>query len=349
VPPPASEKTNRVTARFAPPFESDTDRALDAYAELSGLTVLRPWNVPQLPASLVTQMSARRNEAAALLEAELKNRNFEILRKDGLFALIVPVGFTNTPARELVESLTPPPRSPNSDAQLPAGVISFINVDVNQVLAIYAEVENRTILRPVTLPSPSMRLRTQTPLSKPQVAYVLKLLLAVNGIAVIEDGTSFLQTVPVFQASQIKPHAPKREEGDRLIDPKRVPRFTQSPVRPRIPARPSLPQAQLSNEVAKLYVEGRTKLGFPPKAPPKKPIARDLAEYYARLRGMTFIATNQLDNYPVIFALRTPVTKAELLYAIETTFELNNLALVPVGDKAIRVGQISERKPAAER
>jgi len=41
---------------------------------------------------------------------------------------------------------------------------------------------------------------------------------------------------------------------------------------------------------------------------------------------------------------RTLMTKAELLYAIETTLALNNLAIVPVDGKSIWAGYISERR-----
>jgi hypothetical protein len=42
------------------------------------------------------------------------------------------------------------------------------------------------------------------------------------------------------------------------------------------------------------------------------------------------------------FRVETPLTKSELLYAIETTFTLNNLAIIPVDDQRIRLGHISE-------
>jgi len=353
-PKPASERPTRRTAPFTSPL-SRTDTALDIYEELTGLTVLRPAAMPQLPADLVTKLSQTTNEAVSLIEAELKKSRFEILRKANLFAVVVPVGFTNIPPGKRLESLIPPANSVNQPAsapaaedRLPAGTVNFANTDLNIVLAIYGELENRTILRPVALFCPPVRFRTQKALSKAQVIYGFKLLLALNGIAVIEDGPHFVEVVPFNQLSQVKPHAPKAEESERLIDPKRVPTFTWTPGSPRIPPPPASAQTRVSNELARIYVEGRTKLGLPPAAPPK-PVAGDLAEYYAKVSGLSFIRTNQLDNTSVIFALRTPVTKAELLYAIETTFDLNNLALVPVGNKAIRVGHISERKPAAER
>ena len=42
----------------------------------------------------------------------------------------------------------------------------------------------------------------------------------------------------------------------------------------------------------------------------------------------------------------TPLTKAELLYAIETTFRLDNLAVIPVGDDQVRLDHIpGDSKP----
>jgi hypothetical protein len=61
----------------------------------------------------------------------------------------------------------------------------------------------RTILRPATLYGPPVSLRTQVTLSPTEAAYALATILALNGIAVVDDGVSFVQVVPMGQRAQV--------------------------------------------------------------------------------------------------------------------------------------------------
>jgi hypothetical protein len=54
------------------------------------------------------------------------------------------------------------------------------------------------------------------------------------------------------------------------------------------------------------------------------------------------VSSPKFDGTGIWFHVETPLTKAELLYAIETTFTLNNLAIIPVDEGKIRLGHISE-------
>ena len=63
------------------------------------------------------------------------------------------------------------------------GTIDFKGVDVNQVLMIYAEYVNKTILRPATLAGAPVWLSTQTPLTKREVIQAFDAVLGMSGIA----------------------------------------------------------------------------------------------------------------------------------------------------------------------
>jgi general secretion pathway protein D len=99
-----------------------------------------------------------------------------------------------------------PPQAPSTNTQpeelLPAGTINFPATDLNQVLQIYAELVNRTILRPTTLPAPTITLKTQTPLTRREAIQAFDSVLALNGIAMINVGDKFVKAVPVAQANQ---------------------------------------------------------------------------------------------------------------------------------------------------
>ena len=88
------------------------------------------------------------------------------------------------------------------ETQLPAGTINFPSTDLNQVLQIYAELVNRTILRPTSLPAPTITLKTQTPLTKREAIQAFDAVLALNGVAMINVGEKFVKAVPAPTANQ---------------------------------------------------------------------------------------------------------------------------------------------------
>ena len=220
-------------------------------------------------------------------------------------------------------------------------MIDFRNADLNQVLAIYAVMSQRTVLRPITLPAPTVSLRTQCALSKREALYAIETVLALNGICVVDDGPKFVQVVSVWQRDQVKKAAPKPAPGAKLFDPRKVPS-----VGPPGASMPSPPPPKPVNEVQRIEQEmERLQKAFynflhPPD--PSKPAGRRLFELYARLADKTAVPSPKFDGLGIWFHVDTPLSKSELLYAIETTFTLNNLAIIPVDDDKIRLDHISE-------
>ncbi|HEY5913501.1 MAG TPA: hypothetical protein VJA21_23180 [Verrucomicrobiae bacterium] len=87
----------------------------------------------------------------------------------------------------------------------PVGNLNFQNVELTQVLAVYQEISQRTVVRPTTLPAPTISLRNQTPLSRVEALQLLDTVLAENGIAMVLAGDTAVKGVPVAQASQESP------------------------------------------------------------------------------------------------------------------------------------------------
>src|SRR5207244_11845681 len=84
---------------------------------------------------------------------------------------------------------------------VPAGTINFPAVDINEVMKIYAELVNRTVLRPTTLPG-VITLKTQTPLTKKEAIQALDAVLALTGVSVILVGEKLVKVVPSGQTNQ---------------------------------------------------------------------------------------------------------------------------------------------------
>jgi general secretion pathway protein D len=74
--------------------------------------------------------------------------------------------------------------------------------DLNQVLQLYAELVNRTILRPANLGAAQFTLKTQTPLTKTEAIQAFDAVFAMNAIAIILVDDKFAKAVPAAQANQ---------------------------------------------------------------------------------------------------------------------------------------------------
>ena len=79
---------------------------------------------------------------------------------------------------------------------IPPGMIKFQGADLTQVLDLYSELVNRTILRVSTLPGAPITLTTRTLLTKKEAIQALDAILALNGIAMVNVGEKFVKAVP---------------------------------------------------------------------------------------------------------------------------------------------------------
>jgi general secretion pathway protein D len=104
-----------------------------------------------------------------------------------------------------------------SDEIYPAGMINFPATDLNQVLQVYGELVGRTVLRPTSLPAPTITLKTQTPLTKREAIQAFDAVLALNGIAAVNIGDKFVKVLPIGQAGNAGA-AFSKERVDQLPD-----------------------------------------------------------------------------------------------------------------------------------
>lgn len=296
-----------------------TEQALRLYGALTHKTILRPTMLPQLSESLVAEMMADTNAAAGVLEKALADRRIEMVRDGELFVRLLPEGWqTSTLAAQLLRIPSPPKRETNQNERasasvsMPAGTIDFRNVGIDQALAVYASLCNRTVLRPHHLSASVIALRTETALSREEAVYAMNVVLALNGVATVEDGVNFVQVVPMPRMALAKARAPKPKLTEPLIKPEEVPVFV---VRPMLfpPHRPAA-KAEAADHLP------------PPPAPPVPPGVDDLVAYYAKLVGQKASASG-FRQQPVSLKVQNPLTKAELLYAIETTLALDDIKI----------------------
>jgi general secretion pathway protein D len=106
-----------------------------------------------------------------------------------------------TPAAGLTNATPAQPRAKSpADEPLPEGMIDFRGADLNQVLDIYSMLVNRTLLRPATLPAPTVILKTQGQLTMKEGIQALEAVLALNGITMVNVGDKFVKVMAEAQA-----------------------------------------------------------------------------------------------------------------------------------------------------
>ena len=113
-----------------------------------------------------------------------------------------PVAPPVTAAQSATPNATAPATvNPAGEELIPPGMINLQQADLNQVLQLYSEWVNRTILRPATLPAPQISLKTQTPLTRQEAVQALDAVLALNGITMINIGDKFVKALPEAQGN----------------------------------------------------------------------------------------------------------------------------------------------------
>ncbi len=87
-----------------------------------------------------------------------------------------------------------------TEKEIPAYSYNFEGVDVNQVLEVYAQLVERTLLR-AGLPGAQIILKTESPLTKSEAIQALQAVLALNGISLVNIGDKFVKVLPSDQAA----------------------------------------------------------------------------------------------------------------------------------------------------
>jgi hypothetical protein len=319
-----------VTCSLRPLFAAGD--AFEVYAYLTGKTVLRTTALPRLPEPLIAEPSTNETLLVAQIENALAERGIEAVQDGPHFIRL----FTKATRNSLTNSILRGAQLAELTGReiIEPGLIDFRSADLNQVLDIYAVLSQRTLLRPAILPALTITLRTTSALNKDEVLYAFATVLALNGISLVEDGVRLAQVVPDYLRSEVHPSAPLPQPGARLFDPKQLPSLGASATH-----FPLTEKERVEQELERMRLAFYEFMRLP--KPRDRSIAR-LFGLYASLAGKTAQPLKQFVGVAIWFHVSTPLSKSELIYAIETTFALNGYAVIPVDDRTIRLGRSSE-------
>lgn len=119
-------------------------------------------------------------------------------------------GNTNNPSDPATKSSpiagstnnTPANNSNNAVEPEQTAILDLNVMELEQVLDIYQQHTEKTILRPSNLPNTTITLKTATPLTRKEIVQALDSVLALNGITMIPRGEKFIVAVATAQAQQ---------------------------------------------------------------------------------------------------------------------------------------------------
>ena len=321
---------------------------VDVYGKLTGKTILMPSTLPLSSDAMIFELATEKTNAISMIESEFAKQGIAAIQDGPHFVILFPENqrsfLTNILSLHGAELA-----ALKSKEALPAGTINLFNVDAGTVLSIYAVLGGRTVLRPATLPYSPVRLKTTCPVTREEATYAMETVFALNGIALVKDGEKFFQAVPMVQRARVNAGAPMPDPSARLLDPNKVPssgnyELSKAQV-------PSTVNHELSKAVSKMERDldkwRKALYEFIHYKTPPDRSAQRLLGLYASLAGKTSVPSKEFDGIPIWFHIDTPLCKSELMYAIETTFDLNWLRIVEVDEQHIRLGRISERGPHA--
>lgn len=193
------------------------------------------------------------------------------------------------------------------DSDLPAGTINFPGTDLNQVLQIFQELANRTLVRSVTLPATTIDFRTYTPLTKAEAIYAFVAFLAENGVSVFPAGDHFMLVCSSADARQA------------------VGLLERRPAPVPLPAEERLPTGTLSGS---------------PVMNLKQVVAT-----YQELAGKTVEIDPDTNLTRPLFVPRaqTPLTRAETIYLFDLLLAWNGWEVLPQTDGRLKLTRIKTR------
>ncbi|HWX19021.1 MAG TPA: hypothetical protein VN578_03840 [Candidatus Binatia bacterium] len=244
-----------------------------------------------------------------------EGEKFVIAGKEGAAAKItsevrqLPETLRRRPPGNSVGTAAASNSSKPTEEMLPAGTINFFQTDLDQVLRIFQELCSRTLIRPETLPSPSITLQTSTPLTRAEALFAFNAVFAVNDISIVQAGEKFLIVVPTFETNRVAGLLARRS-----------PAIVQAGKDP-------LPAGTLNFRAIPV---------------------RSLMPIFQELRGQPVEMEAGLPDARLTFVNQTPLTYGEALRGIDLLLGLQDLAVVEQQDgkslKLVRLKQTTSEK-----
>ena len=293
--------------------------ALGIYQRLVGRTLLMSSAITQ-PAriTLVRDEPATKEELAKAIEKALDGLafhadgdKFTVVGREGDFEKLTPE------LRELARKLTTkaprppgagvtqesPGKSEPTEEIIPAGILNFQNTDLSQVLMVFQELVNRTLLRPTLVPGSGIFLRTETPMTRGEATYALCAVLALDGVSFVDLGEKFLFAYPTSEEARCK-----------SLFSRNLPSHADSPATQTMPAGMWNSGLDLSS----------------------------VSKIYGKLAGQGVVLDDNLPWTRLSLQPQTPLTASEALHALDLLLGWEGLQVVKSNDGGLKLTRVEK-------
>lgn len=185
---------------------------------------------------------------------------------------------------------------PATEAQSVKRTFNFHSADLGQVLEVYADIAQRTVLQSPSLPSVLLDLQSEASLSVEEAVRALDKALDGKAVTMKPHGAKFVFAVPRAYA----------------------PRLTTLPT-PPAPAKPGREE--------KLMPAGAIKF--------TSADLNQVFDIYQELTGRTILRPSYLAPFPITLRQSTSLTSTEAAYVLEMLFALGDLTVIPHGEQFV--------------
>lgn len=291
--------------------------ALGIYQRLVGRTLLISSAIAQQARiTLGTEEPVTGEELAKAIEKSLDGlvfhpdgEKFTVVGREGDLEKLTPE--LRELARKLTTKTPRPPgavvtqgdKSEPAEEIVPAGILNFQNTDLSQVLMVFQELVNRTLLRPALFPGSGIFLRTETPLTRGEATYAFCAVLALDGVLFEDLGDKFLFAYPSSE------EAKRKALFARKLPPHAAP-----------PSSETMPPV-MGNAWFDLSA---------------------IAKVYGQLSGQPVELEQNLPRLHFVFREQTPLTTAEKLYALDMLLGWEGLQVVKQNDGGLRLMRVDK-------
>jgi hypothetical protein len=183
--------------------------------------------------------------------------------------------------------------------------LAMENVGLHAALQLYAELSERTVLRPSACPNVKLTINISTT-NRVEAMRTIEAVLAKQGIVLVLDGDKFALVAPDYMASKLNPQSSK------------------------------ISSLSTNNPTARTYPKGSINWTGAPIVP--------VLQIYAEFLGKKLDQSEQplrIPNLEIVLKNETALTKEELLYAFETVVGWSGVKLVPAGEGFVKAVLIS--------
>jgi hypothetical protein len=266
-------------------------------------------NLPGYKCALLED--SKRITRLTLLEGQ-REGSVEVVQIDsenGTAKLNLKVGKTNAVVTLQLNSETNPPTTSRVNAH---SAIQLHDANLEHVLQLYGQFSERSLLRPTLTTGPFTLQAPAT--NQAEAALALAEALAAKGLTNIPDGKKFIIVLPVEKASMAVPRS------SQIQSPAGQAKFGLPSPADIIPTgQINFPDVNFAS-VFTFYVE---------------------LAYQNRQRDRSASLPPSFEN--IHFRTQTSLTRAEVVYALDTLFSWQNIKIVPVGTNLVKAAQITPK------